>query len=457
MPAERFDTLVIGGGQAGIPLAHRLAARGQTVALAERRQLGGSCVNFGCTPTKAALASARVAHQARGAAAFGVRIPEVTVDYPAVLARARAIAAESRHSLERGLAGGNPKLLRGAARFTGRAGEWFHVDIDGRAVEARAVVLDTGTRTRMPDLPGLDTIDVLHAGNWLDADTRPSHVAMLGGGVIALEMSQFYARMGCQVTLLERSGRVAGREDPDVADALARVLKAEGIEVRTETRVTAVTRTPAGARLDLTRGGTAEPLVVSHVFAATGRRPNTDDLGLESIGLSTDPHGFMVVDERLATGVPCVWAAGDIRGGPQFTHTSWDDHRILLDQMTGAGGRTTKRVVPYAIFTDPELGRVGMTEREAHEQGRAFDVHRFDLAGNGRARESGATEGFVKVLVAREDGRVLGAAVLAMSGAELVHMFVDIMNAGAPAAVIRDAIHIHPTLAEAVQSAVAKV
>jgi pyruvate/2-oxoglutarate dehydrogenase complex dihydrolipoamide dehydrogenase (E3) component len=457
MTPARYDVLVIGAGQAGIPLAHALAGRGRTVAVAERRDLGGSCVNFGCTPTKAALASARIAHQARRAAAWGVQVDGVRVDFPAVLARARAIAAESRAGLERGFPGGNPALLRGAARLTGRDGASILAEVDGRPVAAAHVVLNTGTRTRLPDTPGIDALDVLHAGNWLHRDDRPAHLAMLGGGVIALEMSQFYARMGCRVTLLERSARLAGREDPDVSDALRRVLEAEGVEVRTDTNVERMEPSAAGARLHLRRGDARETLEVSHVFAATGRRPNTDDLGLASVGITPDPHGFVPVDERLATPAPGVWAAGDIRGGPQFTHTAWDDHRILLAQLTGEGARTTRRIVPYAIFTDPEFGRVGVGEREARERGLQVDVHRYELANNGRARELGATEGFIKVLVERGSQRIAGAAVLAESGAELVHLYVDLMNAGAPATVIRDAVHIHPTLAEAVQSAVAAV
>ncbi len=456
MPSKpHFDLLVVGGGQAGIPLAHAMAAQGRRVALAERRRLGGSCVNFGCTPTKAALASARLAAEARRAAEFGLRIAGVDVDFAAVLKRARDIAADSRHGLERRFENReNPLLLVGHSRFTGRARDGFALSVGDLEVTATQVVLDTGTRTLVPPVPGIESIPFLHAGNWLDRDDRPEHVAMLGGGVIGLEMGQFYARLGCRVTILLRSERVGGREDPEVADALRDVLAADGVAFRTSTVVERVRNPGEGVELSLARGEARESLRATHLFVAAGRHPNTDDLGLETIGVATDAHGIVETNERLATNVAGVWAAGDIRGGPMFTHAAWDDHRILLSQLVGDGSRTTRRIVPYAIFTDPELGRVGMTETAARGSGKAFEVMRYDMSRSGRAREQGTARGFIKVLVERGTNRILGAAVLASGGAELVHVYVDVMNAGAPATVIRDAVHIHPTLAEAIQSAV---
>jgi pyruvate/2-oxoglutarate dehydrogenase complex dihydrolipoamide dehydrogenase (E3) component len=451
---DRYDVVIIGGGQAGVPLAHALAARGQRVALAERKQLGGSCVNFGCTPTKAGIASARLAHDARQASRFGLRIPSVEVDYAAVLARAAAIAADSRRALEADFESANPRLLRGHARFAGRDGDHFAVQVGGQDVHARQVVLDTGTRTRVPEVPGLREVEFLHAGNWLDHPVLPERLVVLGGGVIALEMSQFYRRMGSSVTVLERSERVAGREDTDVADAIRGALEGEGVEIRPRTTTESVARRPHGLEVAVRSADRAERLAATHIFLATGRRPNTDDLGLETIGLEPGRDGILEADERLASRVAGVWVAGDIRGGPQFTHTSWDDHRILLDQLAGERRRTTRRIVPYAIFTDPELGRVGVTETEARAAGSDHEVLRFDMWKSGRARESGADAGFIKVVVERTTRKILGAAVLADRGAELVHLYVDLMNAGAPATVIRDAVHIHPTLAEAVQSAV---
>jgi pyruvate/2-oxoglutarate dehydrogenase complex dihydrolipoamide dehydrogenase (E3) component len=453
---ERYDVVIIGGGQAGPPLAHALAKTGRRAALAERRDLGGSCVNFGCTPTKAAIASARVAHDARRAAEFGLRVTGVEVDFPAVLRRAREIALESRTGLERWFAGSdNPTLLRGHAQIDGRDGDRFRLRVGDRALSATAIVIDTGTRTAVPPIDGLDTVDFIHAGNWLETPLLPRHVAMVGGGYIALEMSQFYRRMGSRVTLIERSARIAGGEDDDVASALMAVLSAEGVEFRLAARLGQVERRPTGVRLHLEQSGRAEVVDASHLFIATGRRPNTNDLGLETLGVRRSDVGFIETDRRLATSVPGIWAAGDVRGGPMFTHTAWDDYRVLMSQLAGDGSRTTERIVPYAVFTDPELGRVGMTEAEAKRAGRDVKVARFDMARNSKAREIGDPGGFIKVMAERTTGQLIGAAVLASNGGELVHLYVDLMNAGAPYTVIRDAVHIHPTLAEAVQSAVA--
>ena len=453
--SRAYDVLIVGGGQAGIPLAYKLAAEGMSVALAERKHLGGSCVNFGCTPTKAVIASARVAHQARRASEYGLEIPEVRVDFPAVLRRAKEIAELKRGGLDDGLEGSeNPTLIRGHARFEGREDGGFRLRVGERSVLARQVVLDTGTRTLLPPIEGLDAVDFIDSGNWLEKSELPESLAVIGGSYIGLEMAQFYNRMGSHVTVVVgRSDHVAPREDEDVTEALHAIMEREGVEFVFCERAQSVTPNDDGLTLTLDGGDPAE-MNVSHLFVATGRLPNTDDLGLENIGLETS-KGIIEVDERLATPVEGIWAAGDIRGGPMFTHTSWDDHRVLLSQMAGDGARTTERVVPYAIFTDPELGRVGMTEREAREAGCEVEVMSFDMEREkGKAREIGENKGLIKVVADASDGRILGAAVLTTEGAELVHVYVDLMNAGATLDVIRNAVHIHPTLAEDIQSAV---
>jgi pyruvate/2-oxoglutarate dehydrogenase complex dihydrolipoamide dehydrogenase (E3) component len=430
-----FDVLIVGGGQAGLPLAWNLAKAGKKVALAERKYLGGSCVNFGCTPTKAAIASARVAHLARRAADFGLRIPQVEVDFPAVLRRASAIVLESRTSHAKRFENSeNPKLLRGHARFLGPG---FELQVGSTKVTAKQVVLNTGTRTAIPKIPGLEKIAYIHSGNWLDHPQLPERLAMIGGSYIGLEMAQFYRRMGSQVAVWETSPRIAVHEDEEVSSAIQQFLECEGIQFHVNAQIQSI-----------------EQLHATDVFLATGRTPNSDDLGLETVGVETTPHGFVRVDKRLATNVPGIWAAGDIRGGPLFTHTAWDDYRILLSQMSADGSRTTDRIVPYAMFTDPELGRVGLTEHDAREKGLKFRVSKFEMKRNGKAREIGEPDGFIKVLLEEGTGKILGAAVVAADGAEQVHVYIDIMNAGASSTVIRDAIHIHPTLAEAVQSAV---
>ncbi|HZY65825.1 MAG TPA: mercuric reductase [Rubrobacteraceae bacterium] len=449
-----YDILIIGGGQAGIPLAYKLAGEGKQVALAERKHLGGSCVNFGCTPTKAAIASAKVAHQARRAAEYGIRIPEVEVDFPAVIERARGMAENSRSGIESGFADSeNPVLLQGHAAFEGRDDEGFRVRVGDETVIAKEVVLNTGTRTAIPPVDGLDEIDYIDSGNWLEHTELPEHVAIVGGGYIGLEMAQFYRRMGSRVTVIAgSSGRVASREDEEVSEAIQGILEEEGVEFLHNTRAEKVEKNGDGIKLTL-GGDKPSEVEASHLFIATGRTPNTDDLGLENIGLET-AKGIVEADERLKTGVEGVWVAGDIRGGPMFTHTSYDDFRVLFSQMAGDGSHTTDRVVPYAIFTDPELGRAGMTEREARDAGYDVEVMRFEMKKDGKATEIGETKGFIKVVADAGSGRILGAAVLAAEGAELVHMYIDLMNTEAPLDVMRNAVHIHPTLAEAVQSAV---
>ena len=453
-----YDLLIIGGGQAGPPLAHAAARAGRRVALVERKQLGGSCVNFGCTPTKAAFASARVAHQARRGGEFGLRIGSVDVDFAAVLARARRIVADSVAQLDRQFEGrDNPRLIRAQARFTGRDGARFRVEAGDDRLTATQVVLDTGTRSRVPSIDGLRDIAFDDADHWLEHDRLPAHLLIVGGGYVGLEMSQFYRRMGARVTVVHPGAHVGEHEDDDVADALQHVLEDEGVEFVLGHRATRFAPIAGGVRTTVEARGRARALETSHVFLAVGRQPNTDDLGLDRVGVDVSDKGIIAVDDRLATSTAGIFAAGDIRGGPMFTHTAWDDYRILASQLLGDGTRTTERIVPYAVFTDPALGRVGITERQARDAGRKVRVGRFAMRDNGKARELGETAGLCKVVVDADNGQILGAAVLASEGGELVHVFVDLMNARARYDVLRDAIHIHPTLAEAMQSAVASL
>jgi pyruvate/2-oxoglutarate dehydrogenase complex dihydrolipoamide dehydrogenase (E3) component len=451
------DVIVIGGGQAGIPFAQALAAAGKRVILAERKHLGGSCVNFGCTPTKAAIASAHLAHMSRRGGEFGIPIPNVGVDFSAVIERARKIALTSRNYLDRSFEGTkNPMLLRGHGRLDGREDGRFRVRVGEHVIAADQVIVNTGTRSVIPPIEGLKNIKFIHAGNWLEWTELPDHLAIIGAGGVGLEMAQFYRRMGSRVTVIEFGPQIAGHEDPDIAQALQTILESEGIEFRLRTPVKNVRSDDNGLTLGLGEDGSSQ-LKVSHVFVATGRFPNTDDLGLETVGVAMSKHGIIQVDERLATNVKGIWAAGDVRGGPQFTHTSWDDYRILRSQIAGNGSRTTKRVVPYAVFTDPELGRVGMTEMEARRAGHDVKLGRFDMSDSGKGYEIGETAGMIKVVIDAKTNLILGAAVLAAEGAELVHIYITLMNAGAPYTVIRDSIHIHPTLSEDVQSAVSGV
>ncbi|HEV2720903.1 MAG TPA: FAD-dependent oxidoreductase, partial [Thermoanaerobaculia bacterium] len=437
-------------GQAGIPLAYALPEAGKRVLLVERKHLGGSCVNFGCTPTKAAITSARLAHLARRGAEFGLRIPTVDVDFAAVIRRARDIVDSQRAGIERGLSGKeNPKLVAGHARLDGRDGERFRIAAGGETFLADQVVLDTGTRSAIPPIDGIGGVDVIHAGNWLDTTELPARLIVIGGGVIALEMAQFYRRLGSEVVVVEAGPQIAATEDGDVAAFLLDLLEREGIEFHLEAKIERIEKLGDGVVVHIAGLGS---IAGTHLFVAAGRTANTDDLGLHSVGLTTN-RGFLTVDARLATSVAGIWAAGDIRGGPMFTHTAWDDHRVLLSQIAGDGARTTERVVPYAIFTDPEVGRTGMTEAQARKSGKAIRVARFEIRRNSKALEIGEPDGFIKVIADAGTGRLLGAAVVCHEAAELVHVYIDLMNAGASYAVIRDAVYIHPTLSEAVQSA----
>jgi pyruvate/2-oxoglutarate dehydrogenase complex dihydrolipoamide dehydrogenase (E3) component len=453
---NNYDVVIIGAGQAALPLARKIADKGRRVAIAERKHLGGSCVNFGCTPTKAVVASARVAHLARRAGEFGISVSSVSADFPKVLDRARAIVRASQEGISSSLKEHGVEVLCGQARLTGRDGSGFVLEIDGQALSAKDVVINTGARTVLPPIEGLSAVEYLHAGNWLKCDQLPKHLIFAGAGAIGLEMAQFYRRMGAEVTVVASGSQVATGEDSEVARALQAILEREGIAFRLNSPVKAVSNDPAGVRVIIQSAEKEESITGSHLFLATGRLPNTDDLGLDVIGVRMGAKGAIKVDERLATNVPGVWVAGDARGGPMFTHTSWDDHLILESQLLGDGSRTTTgRIVPYGIFTDPELGRVGMTEEEARRvHGSQIKVTTFDMKYSGKANEEGETQGFIKVIADGRDKRLLGAAILAVEGGELVASCITLMNCGAPLTRIRDGIYIHPTLSEAVQSAV---
>jgi pyruvate/2-oxoglutarate dehydrogenase complex dihydrolipoamide dehydrogenase (E3) component len=450
------DTAIIGAGQAGVPLARALAGAGRSVALVEREHLGGSCVNWGCTPSKAMIASSRLAAQARRASEWGIRIPRVEVDFAAVMDRARSMAEGARGELDKSLCSeANLRLVRGHARLEGREGDRFRLRVGSDALLARNVVLDTGTRSARPPIEGLDDLPpdrLIDSENWIERRALPGRVVFLGGGTIALEMAQAWRRFGAAVTIVESGGRLAEREDEEVSTELREALEAEGVAVRCGAKTARVEAAGEGVRLRFEGGGTLD---ATHLFIAAGRQANTDELGLDTVGLQPGKHGEVEVDERLRTGVPGLFAAGDIRGDGQFTHTAYGDFRVLESQLLGDGSRTTERILPYAVFTEPELGRVGMTEAEARKAGRRVLVGRQPMTESGKAREIGRTRGFIKVVAEAGSRRILGAAALCDSGSEVVQLFVELMNAGATADTMLDAVHIHPTLGEAAKNAVA--
>ena len=443
----QYDAIIIGSGQAGPFLAVRLAQAGMKVALVEREHFGGTCVNDGCIPTKTLIASARTAHVARRAAEYGVLIEGgVRVDMKAVKARKDAIVAKSVESLTLWLQG-TPGLdvVWGQARFSGPNA----VDVAGQRLVAPKIFINVGGRPVLPGWPGIERVPVLTNTSMMTLDFVPEHLLVVGGSYIGLEFAQMYRRFGAQVTVLEVADRLIAREDPEVSAEVQAILEREGVRFVLGLRDARVERAGAGLRVNGTAGGTSHELTGSHLLAAVGRRPNTDDLGLDRAGIATDARGFIRVDDELRTSVPGVWALGDVNGRGAFTHTSYNDHEIvaanLLDDATR---RASDRTPAYALFTDPPLGRVGMTEAEVRASGRPALVGVLPMTRVGRAKERGETQGFMKVLVDAETERILGAALLCIEGDEIVHSLLDVMAAGASYKVIQRAVHIHPTVSE---------
>lgn len=459
--SESFDAVVIGTGQAGKPLAHDLAAAGRRTAVIERLHVGGSCINFGCTPTKTMIASARVAHLARRGAAYGVATGEVTVDLERVRARKRRVVESFRRSGQKGLEREEGvELIFGHARLTGpRTVEVELPDGGRRRLEAGWIFLNTGTRPRLPKVEGIDQVPTLDNTTVMELGQTPEHLAVLGGGYIGLEMGQMFSRFGAEVTILQQGDRLISREDEDVTEEIAAILRGEGIDVRLSTTTRRVRQ--EGDRIELEVEGPegAATIEASHLLVATGRTPNSDDLGLDAAGVETDERGYVPVNERLETNVRGIWALGDVNGGPAFTHVSYDDYRVVRDNLlnggsgSGSGGASTRgRLVPYTLFTDPQLGRVGLTERQAREAGKRFRVAKLPMTHVARAIETGETKGFMKALVEDETGQILGCAILGLEGGEVAAVLQVAMMAELPYTVLREGVFSHPTLAESLNN-----
>ncbi|HXX21134.1 MAG TPA: mercuric reductase [Candidatus Acidoferrum sp.] len=442
----RHDAIVIGSGQGGNPLAYALAERGWSVALIEKAHLGGTCINTGCTPTKTMVASAQVAHYARNATRWGVKAGNVHVDLPAVVARKNAVVQSFRGGHERRVAA-HPtlRLYRGHARFIAP----HAVQVDGETLESERIFIDTGTRPDCPQLAGLDAVGYLTNESIMELHEIPEHLIALGGGYIGLEFGQMFRRFGSRVTVIHIGDQLLTREDADVANALQKALEAEGIEFHMKTTATNVERRNGQIALSIRKEGRAQTIAGTHVLCATGRRPNTNDLGLETAGIAVDSHGYIEVNGRMETSVPGVWALGDVKGGPAFTHISYNDYQILwANIIEDKNLRIENRYLPYSLFTDPQLGRVGMTEKEARASGRKLKIGSFPMAYVARAIERDETTGFMKIIVDAETDKILGAAILGIEGGELVQILGAMMLAGAPYTILKGAVYIHPTLAE---------
>jgi pyruvate/2-oxoglutarate dehydrogenase complex dihydrolipoamide dehydrogenase (E3) component len=448
---EHFDAIVIGSGQAGTPLSIAFAKAGQKTALVESQHVGGTCINVGCTPTKTMVASARIAYSARRAADYGVRCGLVGVDMVKVHQRKQAIVEQFRTGDQRRLEDTkNVELIFGEARFTGAKVIEVRLNTGGtRTLTADNIFINTGARPARPRIAGLDSVKALDSTSIMELEVVPEHLLILGGGYVGLEFGQMFRRFGSAVTIVQHGKQLMGREDPDVAAEVLKLLKADGVEILLETDAVGMHVTPSGIGLDL-RGPTGErTLTGSHLLLAVGRAPNSDRLNLPAAGVNVDARGFITVNDRLQTNVAGVYALGDVKGGPAFTHISYDDYRIIRNNLLRGGQSSTKdRPVPYTMYIDPQLGRIGLTEQEARAQSRSIRIAKIPMTWVARAVETAEPRGFIKAVVDAETRQILGAAVLGVEGGEIMSMLQIAMMGKLPYTALEDGIFAHPTLAE---------
>lgn len=445
--SEKYDAIVIGTGQAGPALAVRLANAGRKTAIIERKLLGGTCVNVGCVPTKTLIASARAAYLARRGADFGVIIDgSVKVDMARVKARKDAVVKQSSEGVAAWLKGTpNLTVIEGHGRF-----ESAHaVRVNGALLEAKEIFLNVGARASVPDIAGLADVDYLTNSSMMEIDFLPEHLIIIGGSYIGLEFAQMYRRFGSRVTVVEMGARLIAREDEAVSAAIQAILEGEGIAIRLNAKCINVERHDSGVAVGLSCANLAQKVTGSHLLLAVGRVPNTADLGLDKAGIKTDERGYIMVDDQLRSNVAGIWALGDVNGRGAFTHTAYNDYEIVAaNLLDNDARRVTDRIPAYALYTDPPLARVGMTEREVRASGRQALVGRMPMSRVGRARERGETQGSMSVLVDAKTRKILGAALLGIEADEAIHAILDVMYADAPYTVIQRAMHIHPTVSE---------
>lgn len=445
----QYDAIVIGTGQAGPPLATRFAKAGMKVAIIERKLFGGTCVNTGCIPTKTLIASARTAAVARRAMEYGVLVDgPIRIDMKAVKARKDKISGASRTGLEKSLKSmENCTVYEGHAQFESPR----EIKINGELIGAERIFINVGGRAIVPKMPGIDQISYWTNSSMMDVDFIPEHLVIVGGSYIGLEFAQMYRRFGSEVTIIEKGPRLIGREDADVSTAIAEIIEREGIHVRLNAECIRFKNdgNEPVAGVDCTEG--SPDVRGSHVLLAVGRRPNTDDLGLEKADIATDEHGNITVNDQLQTNVPGIWALGDCNGHGGFTHTSYNDFEIVAaNLLDGSSRRVSDRITTYGLFIDPPLGRAGLTAAEAVRAGKRVLVGKRPMTRIGRAIEKGETQGFMKVLVDADTEQILGAAILGTGGDEVIHCILDVMYAKAPYTLLKQAMHIHPTVSELV-------
>ncbi|MCX8281878.1 FAD-containing oxidoreductase [Phyllobacterium sp. 0TCS1.6C] len=443
---KTFDAIIIGAGQAGPSLAGRLTAAGKTVLLVERKLFGGTCVNTGCMPTKALVASAYAAHLARRGSDFGVTIDSpIRIDMARIRERAATVTQNARSGVENWLKGMERcTVVEGHARFAGPN----EIEIDGERYGAPNIFINAGGRANIPDMPGIDQIDYLTNRGILELDHLPEHLVIIGGSYIGLEFAQMYRRFGAEVTIVEKGPRLISREDEDISEAIRQILEKEGIRCVLNAECISFRKADNGIEVGLDCDETSN-VVGTHVLMAVGRRPNTDDLGLDKAGVETDARGYIKVDDRLATNVPGIWALGDCNGRGAFTHTSYNDYEIVAANLLDGGDRRlSDRIMGYALYIDPPLGRVGMSENEARKSGRPLLVSTRPMSRVGRAVEKDETQGFMRVIADAQTRRILGAAILGTGGDEAIHGILDMMNADADISTLQWAVPIHPTVSE---------
>ncbi len=454
--SQHFDAIIIGTGQAGPSLAARFATAGMAVAIIERHKFGGTCVNTGCIPTKTLIASADAAHVARRGAEFGFVVNgDVRVDMKRVKARKDEIYGRSNKGVEEWLRGlKNCTVIQGQARFeSSRA-----VVVNDEVLEAEKIFINVGGRATVPPFPGIHDVPFLTNSSMVDVDFLPEHLVIVGGGYIGLEFGQMYRRFGSEVTIVEMGPRLIGREDEDISEAVQKILELEGIQIRPNAKCISLAKRDNRIAVGVECDEGPPDVLGTHVLLAVGRIPNTDDLGLDRAGIAADQRGYILVDDQLQTNVPGIWALGDCNGRGGFTHTSYNDYEIVADNLFNADHRrVSDRIQTYALFTDPPLGRCGMTDAEIRKSGRAALAVKYPMSRVSRAYEKGETQGFIKICVDAETKQILGAAILGTGGDEVVQILLDVMYAKAPYTVVQRAMHIHPTVAEYLPTVLSKL
>jgi pyruvate/2-oxoglutarate dehydrogenase complex dihydrolipoamide dehydrogenase (E3) component len=455
MEVAHYDAIILGSGQASNPLAIALAARNKRTAMIEQAAVGGTCINYGCTPTKTMVASAEVAYMARRAPEYGIKVGDVSVDMAQVRERKRRMVQAWRERREKSLKqAGLVDLIYGQGSFVAPKQLRVRLNDGGeRILTADLVVIDTGLSSTAPHLEGLASVPYLDNVSVMELDELPKHLLVLGGGYVGLEFAQMFQRFGSRVTVIQRGGQLLTMEDPDIADEITKILREDGIEILLEAKTESAASSDRGVRLTVKVKEVSRNLEGTHLLVATGRRPNTEKLNLEAAGVATNDRGYIQVNDKLETATPGIYAVGDVKGGPAFTHVSYDDYRVLKANLLESGNRSIAgRLLPYCVFIDPQLGRIGLDEREAKDQGRKVEVARLPMNAVARAVEIGKTRGFMKALVDPQTEEILGAAILGEDGGELMSMIQLAMMGKLKYKALENAILAHPTLSESLNN-----